>query len=177
VTLEDIGALETNAKKNEMIHKLITIIEKQGGKINDDFFIKLNDKGELYFADDGRKEETFKRDAYSVRSVEDLTADQLGASPKDVFDWLKFGKGSKSTSMFGIDDKYKLEEALKIMSIRYNLMMNKFEKYMPITVASDVNSKTVAAIKEYSSELPGVEVLNETYREYNDSVLRCLSLR
>ena len=137
ITLEDIGALETNAEKNAMIHKLVTIIEKQGGKINDDFFIKLNDKGELYFADEGRKEETFKRDAYSVRSVDDLTVEQLEASPKDVFDWLKFGKGSKSTSMFGIADEYKLEDALKIMSIRYSLMMNKFEKYMPITVASD----------------------------------------
>ena len=169
VILEDTGALETNAEKNAMIHKLITIIEKQGGKLNDDFFIKLNDKGELYFIDDGRKEENFKRDAYSVRSVNDLTKEQLEASPQDVFDWLKFGKGSKSTSMFGISDKYSLEEALKIMQIRYNLMMNKFEKYMPITVASNVNSKTVAAINEYSSELPGVDVLNETYREYNDS--------
>jgi len=169
VILEDIGALETNAEKNAMIHKLITIIEKQGGKINDDFFIKLNDKGELEFAEGGRKEENFKRDAYSVRSVEDLTTEQLEATPMDVFEWLKRGKGSNSTSMFGISDEYKLEEALKIMQIRYNLMMNKFEKYMPITVASDVNSKTVAAINEYSSELPGVDVLNETYREYNDS--------
>ena len=48
-------------------------------------------------------------------------------------------------------------------------MLNKFEKYMPITVATNANSKTVAAINEYSSELPGVEVLNETYRVYNDS--------
>ena len=94
--------------------------------MNDDFFIKINGKGELYFQDDGRKEENFKRDAYSVRSVTDLTKEQLEASPQDVFDWLKFGKGSKSTSMFGISDEYNKQEALKIMQIRYNLMMNKF---------------------------------------------------
>ena len=31
ITLEDTGELETNADKNDMIFKLITIIEKQGG--------------------------------------------------------------------------------------------------------------------------------------------------
>lgn len=169
VTLEDTGELETNAEKNEMIHKLITIIEKQGGELNNDFFIKLNKKGELYFEHDGSKEKNFKRDAYSVRSVDDLTLEQLNASPKEVYEFLRTGEGSKSTSMFGIDDKYPLEDALKIMQIRYNLMLNKFEKYMPITVATNANSKTVAAINEYSSEMPGVDVINETYRMYNDS--------
>ena len=169
ITLEDTGELETNAQKNDMIYKLITIIEKQGGKLNNDFFIQLNKKGELYFIDDGSKEKNFKRDAYSVRSVDDLTQEQLNATPKEVFEFLRTGEGSKSTSMYGIDDKYSLEDTLKIMQIRYNLMLNKFEKYMPITVATNANSKTVAAINEYSSELPGVEVLNETYRVYNDS--------
>ena len=129
----------------------------------------MNLKGELEFEEGGRKEENFKRDAYAVRSVSDLKTEQLEASPMDVYEWLRRGKGSNSTSMFGISDEYTMEETLKIMQIRYNLMMNKFEKYMPITVASDVNSKTVAAINEYSSELPGVDVLNETYREYNDT--------
>lgn len=169
ITLEDTGELETNAEKNNMIYKLITIIEKQGGQLNNDFFIQLNSKGELYFIDDGSKERNFKRDAYSVRSVDDLTQEQLNASPKEVFEFLRTGEGSKSTSMYGIDDKYSLEDTLKIMQIRYNLMLNKFEKYMPITVATNANSKTVAAINEYSSELPGVDVLNETYRVYNDS--------
>ena len=89
VTLEDIGALETNAEKNEMIYKLITIIEKKGTKINDDFFIKLDKNGKLYFAEGGRKEQNFKRDAYAVRSINDLKTEQLEASAQDVFEWLK----------------------------------------------------------------------------------------
>ena len=45
--------------------------------------------------------------------VDDLTQEQLNATPKEVFEFLRTGEGSKSTSMYGIDDKYSLEETLK----------------------------------------------------------------
>ncbi len=49
------------------------------------------------------------------------------------------------------------------------MMMNTYQKYEPVTIASDVSSETVAAIKENSANMTGVEVSEDTKRVYYDS--------
>lgn len=50
------------------------------------------------------------------------------------------------------------EMLLKILSIRYNVFANSYQKYVGVTIAKDINEKTVAAIYENEADLTGVMV-------------------
>lgn len=169
IIMEDSEELETNAEKNKLIYTLIKILEKNDVALTNDFFLQLDLNGDVVFKEDGDAQLKFKRDVYSLRSVDELTDEQRNATALDVYEFLKTGKGSSYTSMFGISEDYSLEDSLKIMQIRYYLMLNKYERYKPITIATNVDKKVVAAINEYSSEMPGVSILTETYRYYNET--------
>lgn len=169
VTYEDTGELTTNEEKNAMIYKLIRLVEGNGGVLAEDFFIQLDEKGNFVFQSEGSAELRFKRDVYSLSSVDDLTDEQKAATASDVFNYMRYGSAEEATKMYDISEEYSLEDALKIMMIRFNILMNKYSRYLPITIASDVNAETVAAIRESSEELPGVDILEQTRRVYNDS--------
>lgn len=164
VTLQDYKAFETDEEKNAMIFKLIKIIETNGGKLYPDFFIEKDKDGKLKFTVEGAAENRFKRDAYRSTSVEKLTAQQRNATAEEVYIHLKSGD-----YMFNISDKYSVDDTLKIMKVRFALLLNTYNRGNPISLAVNVNEKVVAAILENSSELPGVEIAEHTYRYYNDS--------
>ena len=164
VTLQDYKAFETEEDKNAMIFKLIRIIEAYGGKLYPDFFIEKDKEGKLRFTVEGAAENRFKRDAYMSTSVEKLTGEQKKATAEEVFEHLRHGK-----YMFDISDNYSIDDALKIMKVRFALLLNTYNRGNPISLAVNVNEKVVAAILENSSELPGVEIAEHTYRYYNDS--------
>lgn len=168
VTLEDTDDLKTNKEKNEMIAKLLQILRKNNCDVDIDFEIELNDDGEFQFNVKDKALLNFKRDVYCLKSTNDLTQKQKDATAKEVFEFLRTDTGSNSPK-FEISDEYSDEEALAIMAIRYELFLNRFKKFLPITVASNIDEKTRVAIKENSSELTGVEVTTDTYRKYNDS--------
>ena len=164
VTLQDYKAFETEEDKNAMIFKLIRIIEAYGGKLYPYFFIEKDKEGKLRFTVEGAAENRFKRDAYMSTSVEKLTGEQKKATAEEVFEHLRHGK-----YMFDISDNYSIDDALKIMKVRFALLLNTYNRGNPISLAVNVNEKVVAAILENSSELPGVEIAEHTYRYYNDS--------
>lgn len=164
VTLQDYKAFKTDEEKNAMIFKLIRIIEVNGGKLFPEFYIEKDNKGNLRFTVDGAAESRFKRDAYMSTSVEKLTTEQRNASATEVFEHLRHGK-----YMFDISDSYSVDDALKIMKIRFALLLNTYNRGNPISVATNVNEKTVAAVLENSVDLPGAEIAEHTYRYYNDS--------
>lgn len=166
VTLEDTGELKDNKSKNAMIYKLINIIEKNGGTIVNDFYIELNEDGIPIFNIEGKAIERFKKDLYSIPYKKELTEEEKAQSAEDIFDYIRYDTSSIS---FQVGDEYSKEDALKIMSIRYALFMNRYSKYVPITVANGVDDITVSAIKENSADLPGVEILFDSHRVYNDS--------
>lgn len=166
VAISESALLTTNAQKNAMIDKLIKILDKKGYEIELDFGIEISEEGTLTFNAADTALERFKKNAYCVRNYNLLTEQQKNSSAQEVFDFLK--NGDKSAPMFKISDEYSLEEQLKIMTIRYAILIAE-EKYAQITVASDLNSETVAAIKENLADMPGVEVVQQTYRVYKDS--------
>lgn len=169
VTYEDTGDLETNEEKNAMIYKVIQIVEKNGGVLADDFFIQMDKKGNLEFQKDGSAELRFKRDVYSLNSVDKLTEEQKKQTAQEVFNYMRHGDPNTKNKMYDIDDSYSMEDALKIMMVRFNILMNKYSRYLPITIASNVNDATVATIRESIEELPGVDILTQSHRVYNDS--------
>lgn len=166
VVIEDSTGITSNSEKNAMIYRLIQIVEENGDAIDLDFPIQVED-GTLEFNVKGTALKKFKQNAYAyVLEDKKLTKEQEQSTAQEVFDFLCNGK--KGTPMFGNMEAYSLEDALKIMSIRYAIFIN-YPKYLKITVATNVSDPTVAAIKENREELPGVDIAQESYRVYNDS--------
>lgn len=167
VTIEDIGSLTTNEEKNSMIYKLIQLIEDNGDKLTSDFPIVQEEDGTLAFTVEGNSLTRFKKDIYSLSNKEKLSTEQANADAQAIYDYIRSdGSGS---CCFHISEEYSVEDTLKIMSIRFSLFMNRYKSWLPSTVATDLREKTVAAIKESSAELPGVEIVQETHRVYKDS--------
>lgn len=167
VTVEDIGKLGTNEEKNSMIYSLIKTIEEHGNEITSDFSIVQNEAGELEFDIEGNALTRFKKDIYSLSNKEKLSTEQNNATAQDIYDYIR--SDGSGVCCFNISDQYSVEDTLKIMGIRFSLFMNRYKSWLPSTVATDLKPKTVAAIKESSAELPGVEIVQETHRVYNDS--------
>lgn len=170
VVMEDNTKLTSNQQRNAVIHKLINIIEKNGDTLDNKFYIVQNENGEFEFTVKGSALTRFKKNAYAyvLDKSGNLTEGQQNATAEDVYTFLRYGTGN-DYPMFQISDEYTVEEALKIMSIRYALFCN-YPKYLQITVASNVSDKTVAAVMENSADMPGVEVLQQSHRVYNESV-------
>ncbi len=168
VTIEDTGELDTSEAKNSMIHNLIQIIEEHGGSIESDFCIELDENGEFQYTVEGNSLIRFKKDIYSLNTADKLSNEQIAITAEELFNFIRYSTENGSPR-FLIDEKYSDEEALKIMSIRYTLFMNRYRSYTQATIATAVNDETVAAIKENSADLPGVEILTETHRVYNNS--------
>lgn len=172
----------TNDEKNEMILKLINLLEKLGNEIEIDFPIVLDKPGYTYYDNEGNEqyqqpefhftvsgnaELRFKKNAYGLTSVSKLSEEQKNATAGEVYEFLR--RGDKSVAMFGISDEYSVEDTLKIMAIRYTLF-TLYPQYSQFTLCSDVDEKTIAAVMEYSGDIPGVEIKSQMQRVYNDSI-------
>ncbi len=173
VTFEDTGELETSEQKNQMIIKMVRIIEKNDDDIDLEFPLSIDKRDKIRYSVDDDAVLRFKRDIFYCKSVNDLTDQQKKMKASEVFDFLRYSTDINSPR-FMIDDKekgdqYTKREALMIMVVRYAMLMNTYQKYVPITISNDISDKTVAAIKENSADLPGVDVTEELNRVYYES--------
>lgn len=180
VTMEDTGDLKNNIDKNTMILKCVNLIKKNGDKIDLEFPIRISKKGKKVYKVEKNAELRFKRDIFFKKSVDELDEEQENMTAAQVFDYLRNTDEPNTTRFFSPEAKdevtgellepdYSDEEALMIMTVRYALLMKTYSKYEPITISSGVNERTVAAIKENTADLPGVEIETEFKRVYYDS--------
>lgn len=171
VTIEDSGELTDNKSKNEMILKCIQLIEKNKDTIDLDFPIVITKKGKIKYDVEKSAELRFKRDIYFLKSTDELTAEQKNMTAEELFHYIRTESGVNTIHFFDIEEEreYANEEALKIMSVRYAMLMKRYSKYEPITLSTGVSQYTVAAIKENSADLPGVDISVEMNRVYYDS--------
>ncbi len=167
VVMSNSSLVTKNDRKNAMIKKLIDVLEEHGNTIEIEFPIYINEDGEPEFSITGNAELRFKKNAYGLQSTSQLSEEQKNASAREVFDFLRHGDGR--TSMFAISDEYSIEDTLKIMTIRYTLFTLN-PQYSQFTLCSNVDEKTIAAIKENSADIPGVEIVSKMSRVYNDSI-------
>lgn len=168
VVMEDSSLITSNDQRNTVINKLIGIIKKNDDTLDNPFYIIHTGNEEFEFTISGSALTRFKKKvyAYALENYQ-LTEEQLNASAKDVYYFLK--KGTSIYPMFGISDDYTVDETLKIMSVRYALF-NNYPKFMQITVASNITEGTVAMIMENIADLPGVAIKQQTKRIYHDSL-------
>ncbi|NLC18511.1 MAG: hypothetical protein GX757_04705 [Clostridiales bacterium] len=194
IVMDDSTQIENNRHRNEIIHKLVKIIEKNNDELDTEFYIRQTDNGELEFTVEGsaltrflknvyvyilddksklsqEQMKAYMKSAYSylVLGETELTDSQKRTLAQDTYEFLRKGTGDNYTHMFDIEDSYSVEDTLKIMSVRYALFIN-YPKYKQITIASNVSDMTVAAVEENKADLPGVKVEQLTQRVYHDAL-------
>ncbi len=180
ITIEDVyeSGSDKNAQLNDTIYRLIQLIEKSGDNVVSDFNIRVNEDGEYVYTVEGTKLQRFLADIYGKVYISDLEYEQKTATPDEVVEYLcgrkKYGIGYYEepgvSSSFVPGGGYSKEEIIQIITIRYAMSLNGYQKYIATTVAADVSEETLAVVIENSDVLPGVSVAQDTIRKYNDAV-------
>jgi penicillin-binding protein 2 len=162
---EAVAAKETtsNELRNDIVYKTILILEQNGDKMSVSLPLKLTSKG-FEFTVSGNTLNTFLMNVYGASSVDSLTEEQASSTADDIFKYMR-GK-----DLFNISETYSDEAALKILAVRYEIWLNRYQQYMSVQLADGISEESYAAIKENSDELLGMEVSVESHRVYNDSV-------
>ncbi|MBA4688043.1 MAG: hypothetical protein H2184_12875 [Candidatus Galacturonibacter soehngenii] len=168
VTIEDNGSYPSrkvkNEQLNEIIYRLIQIIESHGDSIINDFNIVLDGSGSFTYTVEDTQLKRFLADVYGYRKIEDFEKkENPNVTAKEVIEYLMNEKN------YGVSDKYSAEEALKIITIRYAMAANSYQKYLATTIASDVSDETVAVVMENQDTLTGVNIEEGSVRKYVDS--------
>ena len=63
---------------------------------------------------------------------------------------------------------YTKQELLDLVAIRYTMSITSYQKYIPVTIATDVSEESVAKIQENLEDLDGIEIADDTIRKYTD---------
>ncbi len=185
ITLEDNGSYETTREKNLALngiaYKLIKIIESCGDSIDDNFHIDLDENDNYVFdVSAGTTRDRFRADVYGYQTIDEMSEEEASSTPDEIIEYLAGGSrfailedssGTEYTEEElienGLPTELTKDEVLKIVMIRYQLNLISFQRYVTITVASDVSDETVAAIEENLSELQGVAIEEDSIRVYN----------
>ena len=184
VTLEDNGTYdstrEQNLTLNYVAYELLKILQKNGESTDISFYIDIDDSGEYAFTASGFTLNRFKADVYGEADIDDLKDDQINATAQEMMDYMcgekRFGLvnnknpyTSKELKSHGLPESFTQEETLEITKIRYILSTNSFQKYIPVTIATNVSEETVAEVTERKDELQGVDIAEDSIRVYDDA--------
>ncbi len=179
VTIEDVyeSGRNKNAALNNTIYQLIKMIEKNGDSVINDFNIVLDSNQNYQYNLEGTQLLRFLADVYGHLTIDELKEKEKDATPDEVIQYLcgtsRYGIGDyidendKSSFVAGLG--YTKDEILKILTIRYAMSANSYQKYIATTVANNVSEETVAVVMENSDVLDGVSIAEGTVRKYNDS--------
>ncbi len=189
VTIEDVyeSGNTKNEELNTTIRRLIGIIEHNGDSVISDFPIIIDEDGKFSYTLTGNSLLRFLADIYGHSNISDLSYAEKTATPDDVMRYLggrtRFGVGRYMTDESGeyaldengnrqflVGDGYTAAELLKIVTVRYAMSLNSYQKYIPTVVATDVCDETIAAVMENSDTLDGVSIAEDTVRKYVDAV-------
>lgn len=161
VKAKELGISE-NELKNEIIHQTIQILEKNGDSLTLDFPIRLDANNQYQFTVKDQQLKNFLKDVYAKTNYDSLSDEQKNATPDDVMQYL-------SENVFEVSPTYGKVYNLNIVAVRYKLWMNRYQQYVPVTIAYDISETSNATITEHADELPGISVSVKSLRRYNDA--------
>ena len=183
VKVEDV--FESNRQKNrnlnDLVYRLIKLIEKNGDSVITDFKIIVDEDNEFAFSAEGTSHLRFLADVYGHASIsgdDGLTDEERLSTPDQVMEYLSRYKGFAIGELEDPEDKdsafvpgkgYTKREWLQMVTLRYAMNLTSYRKYIGTTVATNVSEKTVAVLMENSEVLPGVTIVEDTVRRYVDS--------
>ena len=144
---------------NELLQKLVQILERNGEAWNDTMMIgRPDESGNYNFTADDSNEQQQK----NLQTLKSAMGLQQYATANEV--------------MAQVVEKYDLQDYdptwRRILGgIRYQMQLEEFSNYNNFTLAEDVSDKTMATIKEQSLNLNGAEIMYTTIRDYPDGTL------
>ena len=185
LTLEDNGTYtstrEKNLTLNGIAYQVLKILHNNGDDITHSFHIVVDKNGEYTFdVAEGFTLNRFRADIYGQALIDDLKDEQKSATADQM---MAFLTGSQKFSIVlegdnaytedeltshGLPLTLTKQEILDIATIRYELNTNSFKKYMQVTIATNVSEKSVAAIMENKTGLQGIDVVEDSIRQYID---------
>lgn len=183
VTLSDSQTYDTSRERqlslNGTIYRLLKILEANGDSPMEYLEIHLDDQGQYCFSVEGTSLDRFRADVYGKASASDMNQKQRNADEETIMEYLAgedrfclFSQNGKEYTgqekeQYGLPEEFSREEILGIVSIRYALSLQAYQKYLSVTVAENVSDATVAAIAENETELTGVAIEEDTMRVYD----------
>lgn len=152
--------METGAKAadlNEMLLKIIKILEKNGDAYNKSFLKYLTDSPIAFGTSLANSKDRIK----VLKIATGYKFSNLGqdSTPEEIFQYFK-------ETIFKIDDHYSKEDAYKIMTLRFEIMG--YNSLNPV-IAKDVSTNTIAEIEEKIDEFPGALFDSVPSRKYTDA--------
>ena len=185
LTFEDNGTYDTTREKNLTLngvaYKVLKILASNGDSLSNSFHIQLDKEGNYSFdVDEGFTLNRFRADIYGHALIDDLTEDEANATADEMMNYLTGSKGfsivlygdnaytDAELEQYGLPKELTKQEILNIAIMRYELSTNSFQKYMAVTIATNVSESTVAAVMENQNELQGIDVLEDSVRQYVD---------
>lgn len=183
VTFEDNGSYETTREKNLTLngvaYRVLQILKENKDSLSNTFHILLDENGNYVFdVDEGFTLNRFRADIYGHPLIDDLKKEEKNATSDEIVAYLSGEKGfsivlegknaytEEELSSHGLPKSLSKQEILQIAIIRYQLNTNSFKKYMPVTIATNVSEKSVAAIMENQNLLQGIDVVEDSIRQY-----------
>ncbi|MBR2765247.1 MAG: peptidase [Blautia sp.] len=187
LTLEDNGSYESTRQKNLALngiaYRIIKILEKNGDELSHNFHIRVGKDGEYEFdISPGFTLSRFKADIYGQALIDDLLPEQRRATAPEMIDYLcsidrfriimedELAYTDQELENAHLPRELSKEDILKICIIRYLLSTNSFKKYMPVTIATGLSEKSVAALMENSATLTGIDIVEDSSRKYVDEI-------
>ena len=142
-------------------------------------------RGKLQLSENASPEDVlyWLRDLYNLNDYTDTDVlDRLrarnkleGLSDAEALDWLRnYRRTPQATDAELIESlrtqyqmfHYTKEEQRLLCGIRYTMTLSEFSDYNPYTFAVDINDALLAAVKENSARLPGVDGVSMPVRTY-----------
>lgn len=187
LTFEDNGSYENSRQKNLTLngiaYQVLQILKKNGDSLSPSFHIVLDENGEYAFdVDEGFTLDRFRADVFGYPLIDSMKPEEKTATAAQIMERLSGGKEGgfsivltgesaytpEELEKYGLPDQLTRQDILDIVIIRYALNTNSFQKYMPVTIATNVSEESVAAIMERKSQLQGIEVVEDSIRQYID---------
>ena len=173
--------LQEDGTLNGVAYRVLQILSENGDSLSGDFHIVLDENGNYAFdVGEGFTLSRFKADIYGHPLIDDLTKEQASATAGDMMNYLTGSDGfsivlygedayaPEELEQYGLPKELSKQEILDIASMRYKLNTNSFQKYMAVTIATNVSESTVAAVMENQSQLQGIDVIEDSVRQYID---------
>ncbi len=185
ITLEDNGSYSTTREKNLTLngiaYRVLKILASNGDALNHNFHITLDEDGNYVFdVSEGFTLNRFRADIYGYALIDNLKDSERTATAEEMVDYLAGDKRfcivqygnkaytSEELKSHGLPAQLTRQEILDIAIVRYLLSTNSFQKYKPVTIATNVSEKSIAAVMENMADLQGIDVVEDSMRIYLD---------
>jgi len=172
--------------QNKMLLDLTNIIEADGDEVVSGFPIGYDVNHNFTYIQSDADIANFKRQVFNNGRSVPLTNEQNNMSVEEMFYYVRdeifeipayVEPTEENLDEENLDGEnldgevigYTDEEVLKILNIRYPLWLTRYSQYQLSTVAYNISDKTLSSIVENNWKFPGVTIIEDPLRYYNDA--------